>query len=43
MNVKPIKSDKDYRIALKRLLRFTFTLMKGKENVLSEVNMMMIC
>jgi len=42
MNVKPIKSDKDYRNALKRSWGFTFTLMKGKENVLSEANMMMI-
>jgi transposase len=28
---------------LKRQWGFTFTLMKGKENVLSEVNLMMIC
>jgi hypothetical protein len=28
---------------LKRQWGFTFTLMKGKQNVLSEVNMMMIC
>ena len=28
---------------LKRQWGFTFTLMKGKQNVLSEVNLMMIC
>ena len=28
---------------LKRQWGFTFTLMKGKDNVLSEVNIMMIC
>jgi len=28
---------------LKRQWGFTFTLMKGKENVLSDVNMKMIC
>jgi hypothetical protein len=28
---------------LKRQWEFTFTLMKGKQNILSEVNLMMIC
>lgn len=28
---------------LKRQWGFTYTLMKGKENVLSEVNLIMIC
>ncbi|HHH52851.1 MAG TPA: hypothetical protein ENK91_04275 [Bacteroidetes bacterium] len=53
-NQKRVESNPDYyRLrqqitehqfgTLKRQWGFTFTLMKGKENVLSEVNMMMIC
>ena len=53
-NEKRVNSNPDYyRLrqqitehqfgTLKRQWGFTFTLMKGKENVLSEVNLMMIC
>jgi len=53
-NKKRVESNPDYyRLrqqitehqfgTLKRQWGFTFTIMKGKENVLSEVNLMMIC
>ena len=53
-NQKRVESNPDYyRLrqqitehqfgTLKRQWRFTYVLMKGKENVLSEVNIMMIC